>query len=149
MAEKRTTGRKIKVGLNLKDGEVEDINKSDELHLAGNEEETKGTITEEEEEKKEETPTTRPQFPKPISRESVQSYSRWLHRITPSNRYFRVKIPYKTIFISFIFLIVGCIMLYFGFNEMLENGNSTECWEKIILGLILWIPGSFHSFIAI
>ena len=84
-----------------------------------------------------------------MNRETVQAYSRWLHHNAPPNRYFKVKIPYKTIAIAFVFLVVGTIMLWFGINELLETGNTTEAWEKIVLGAILFIPGSFHSFLAV
>ena len=30
----------------------------------------------------------------------------------------------------------------------MEKGGQ-EAWEKILLGSILWIPGSFHSFLAV
>ena len=84
-----------------------------------------------------------------MTRETVQAYSRWLHRNTPENRYFKVKIPWKTIIIAFIFFIVGTVMLYLGIEEFRASGNCTEAWEKLLLGLILFIPGSFHSFIAV
>ena len=83
-----------------------------------------------------------------MTRDTVQAYSRWLHRNTPENYYFKVKVPWKTILIAFVFLIVGSVLLCLGFSEMAENGNTSEVWEKIILGLILFIPGSFHSFLA-
>ena len=66
----------------------------------------------------------------------------------PANHYFKIKVPWKTILIAFVFLIVGTGLLYIGFDEMMANGNTSEAWEKIILGAILFIPGSFHSFLA-
>ena len=39
-------------------------------------------------------------------------------------------------------------MLYLGISEMIETGSATEAWEKILLGLIMFIPGSFHTFLA-
>ena len=57
--------------------------------------------------------------------------------------------PWKTIFIAFVFLIVGTIMLYLGFDELLNGESGQIAWEKIVLGLILFIPGSFHSFLAV
>ena len=78
----------------------------------------------------------------------MQAYSRWLHRNAPENRYFKVKIPWKTIIIALGFFIVGTGLLCIGFSEMAANGNTTEVWEKLILGLILFIPGSFHTFLA-
>ena len=81
----------------------------------------------------------------------MQAYSRWLHRNTPANNYFRVKVPWKTILVAFLFLIVGTIMLYLGFDELLNGvgDSNTQAYEKIILGLILFIPGSFHTGLAI
>ena len=85
-----------------------------------------------------------------MNRETVQQYSRWLHRNTPLNRYFKVKIPYKTILIAFIFLCVGTFLLGYGIKEITEMGYyNTEPWEKIVLGAILFIPGSFHTFLAV
>ena len=96
----------------------------------------------------EESKKPRPTFKRPLTRETVQAYSRWLHQNTPENCYFKIKVPWKTILIAFVFFIVGTILLYIGFSEMAANGNTTEVWEKIILGLILFIPGSFHTFLA-
>ncbi len=80
----------------------------------------------------------------------MQAYSRWLHRNAPPNRYLRVKVPYKTIAMAVIFFIVGTIMLYLGICTMMEQGTwSQEAWEKLVLGGILFIPGSFHTFLAI
>ena len=89
-----------------------------------------------------------PPFKKPLNRETIQAYSRWLHRNEPPNHYFRVKVPYKTILIAFVFFIVGTILLYLGITEALEDGES-QAYEKIMLGAILFIPGSFHSFLAV
>ena len=114
--------------------------------MGGAEEETKETASDSQDEKQ---PEKRPQFKKPLTRDSVQAYSRWLHRNTPENHYFKVKIPWKTILIAFVFLVVGTILLYIGFSDMAELGNVTEVWEKLILGFILFIPGSFHTFLAI
>ena len=83
-----------------------------------------------------------------MNRETVQAYSRWLHRNTPENRYFRVKIPWRTICVAFLFLIVGTILLYVGINELM-SGDGSEAWEKVVLGGLLFIPGSFHSFLAV
>ena len=78
----------------------------------------------------------------------MQDYSRWLHRNAPSNLYERIKVPYKTILVALIFLIVGSVMLYLGFSDLMTGGHSQEAYEKIVLGSILFIPGSFHSFLA-
>ena len=59
-----------------------------------------------------------------------------------------MKIPYKTILVAAIFFIVGTILLYFGVLEALADGVTQEAIEKLVLGGILFIPGSFHSFLA-
>ena len=46
-----------------------------------------------------------------------------------------------------LFLVLGTIFLTWGVHETLEEGFSTS-YEKLLLGLILFIPGSYHSFIA-
>ena len=142
MAEKRKKATQRKIS--LKEGEVDEPRDEIDLGSPSHQEETKGEMLEPPEPAKEEKKAP---FKKPLSRETVQAYSRWLHRNTPSNHYFRVKIPYKTILIAFIFLCVGSVLLWLGINELLETG-ATEAWEKIILGSILFIPGSFHSFLA-
>ena len=143
MVERRNV-RKI----NLKDGaeELDEIQLSTINDLTVEEEETKGSDSDEKKlasKKQKEAP-----FKKPMNRETVQQYSRWLHNNAPPNRYFSIKIPYKTICIAFVFLVVGSIMLWLGIQEMLATGSATEAWEKIVLGLILFIPGSFHTFLA-
>ena len=145
MVEKRNTGKRK---INLKDG-AEDDSQMDEIRLStpnDTTEETKGSDddSKEEQQKKKEAP-----FKRPMTRETVQAYSRWLHHNTPPNRYFRVKIPWKTIVIAFVFFVVGTALLWWGIHELLLKGNETECWEKIILGAILFIPGSFHTFLAV
>ena len=146
MVEKRNVGhRKI----NLKEG-AEDASQIDEIQLGLNRNETEETKDADSDEKKQTSkkPKEAP-FKRPMTRETVQAYSRWLHHNTPPNRYFKVKIPWKTILIAFVFFIIGSILLYVGINEILSRGNDTEAWEKIILGAILFIPGSFHTFLAI
>ena len=69
--------------------------------------------------------------------------------------YKHTKIPYKTIAISVLFFIVGTIFLWMGIEDYIEVGGFTsssrpgqEPYEKLLLGSILFIPGSFHTFIA-
>jgi len=71
-----------------------------------------------------------------------------LHRCAPENKYFKAKIPWRTIFISFLFFIGGVIFYAIGINELLANGIS-NAYEKLILGSILFIPGSYHTVLAI
>ena len=147
MVEKRNTAAFRKINLNAPEPSPEDV---DEIHLTGRaEEETKGVSSSSEEETKGEEKEEVSKFPikRPLNREGVQAYSRWLHRNCPPNYYFRVKIPYKTILIAIVFLIVGFVLLYMGITEMMARGD-TEAIEKLVLGCILFIPGSFHTFIA-
>ena len=86
-------------------------------------------------------------FSYPLKRDMVKAYSRYFHRNTPENKYFREKIPWKTILIAFLFLIMGTGLLIWGISDAMEKPFS-ECYEKILLGAILFIPGSYHSFLA-
>ena len=88
------------------------------------------------------------QFPHPVRREQLSDWSRVLHRSAPINKYFKVKIPWRTILVSFLFLIGGIVFLTWGLIELFEKSLS-ESYEKLILGLILFIPGSFHTVLAI
>ena len=151
MVEKRQAGatqRKI----NLKEGDDEVENAQvDEIDLLAPNEETKGDVSDEKPKNNEAERLSKFPMERPLrTREAVQAYSRWLHHNTPLNRYFKVKIPWKTILIAFVFLIVGTALLYFGICEMMNVGlYETEPWEKVLLGAILFIPGSFHSFLAV
>ena len=46
-----------------------------------------------------------------------------------------------------MFLIIGTIFLCWGVMETMELGIA-ESYEKFLLGFIMFIPGSYHSFIA-
>lgn len=96
------------------------------------------------------TGTTRSKtaFPEPKTREELTMWSKLLHRRGPNNLYYRIKIPWRTILIAFVFFILGSIFLAWGSLECMSNGIS-EAYEKILLGLILFIPGSYHTFLAI
>ena len=48
---------------------------------------------------------------------------------------------------AFLFLVLGTVLLGLAVADMMEKPVS-ECLDKLILGLILFIPGSFHSFLA-
>jgi hypothetical protein len=39
--------------------------------------------------------------------------------------------------------------MYLGIEELLMTGSISESYEKILLGLIMFIPGSYHSFLAV
>ena len=87
-------------------------------------------------------------FPKPILKDQLYAYSRWLHRKTPPNRYHREKIPYKTILVAFLFLILGVFLMYLGLEEY-KAGDTNAALERWCLGTILFIPGSYHSVLAV
>ena len=84
----------------------------------------------------------------PLTRENLHAYSRYLHNKALPNRYYKEKIPYKTIFIAFLFLFLGILMFYMGVTELLA-GDSSAALERFVLGGILFIPGSYHSFLAV
>jgi hypothetical protein len=57
-------------------------------------------------------------------------------------------VPWKTIFVSFLFFIGGLVFLSLGFIEWAESSFS-DAYEKLILGSILFIPGVYHTVLAI
>jgi hypothetical protein len=57
-------------------------------------------------------------------------------------------VPWKTIFVSFLFFIGGLVFLSLGFIEWAETSFS-DSYEKLILGSILFIPGVYHTVLAI
>ena len=75
-------------------------------------------------------------------------WSRELHAKTRVNLFFVEKIPYKTIMVAFLFFVIGTIFLYLGLFELYQTGSIAESYEKILLGMILFIPGSYHSALA-
>ena len=90
-----------------------------------------------------------------MQRSDMRNWSNRLHRTQPPHLYKHTKIPYKTIAVSILFFIIGSIFLFLGIEDYIETGALTsssrpgqEPYEKLILGAILFIPGSFHSFIA-
>ena len=91
-----------------------------------------------------------------VSRSDMRNWSNRLHRTQPRDLFKHTKIPYKTIFISILFFIIGSIFMFLGIEDYLEVGGFSsgdrpgqEPYEKLILGSILFIPGSFHTFIAL
>ena len=83
-----------------------------------------------------------------MQREQLSAWSKWLHRNAPQNIYYRQKVPWKTIFVSFLFFIGGLVFLSLGFIEWAESSFS-DAYEKLILGSILFIPGVYHTVLAI
>ena len=76
------------------------------------------------------------------------NWSRELHDKTRPNPFFRMKIPYKTIVIAFLFLVGGTIFISLGLQELYATGSISASYEKILLGLIMFIPGSYHTALA-
>ena len=110
-------------------------------------EETKATqdsSDSEEDLKLQNTQASKHPFPKPLQRDQLYAYSRYLHRKTPPNYYHREKIPWKTIMVAFLFLFLGVFLMYLGLEEY-RAGETSNALERLCLGTILFIPGSFHS----
>ena len=78
----------------------------------------------------------------------LRDYSRVLHKRQPKNHFFKQKIPWRTISLCIIFLIIGSIFLGIGFFKWSQSTIS-ECYEFLLLGSIMFIPGSYHVFILI
>ena len=122
MVEKRNTkGSQAprKIGMNDQEKEEQESTELDEIHLSAGPATTQDNLANDSSEEEKESSRKAP-FKRPMTRDAVQAYSRWLHRNTPPNRYLKVKVPYRTIFMAFIFFVVGTIMLYLGFCDMSE-----------------------------
>ena len=50
--------------------------------------------------------------------------------------------------VAFLFLILGVFLIYLGIEE-LRAGETSNALERFCLGTILFIPGSYHSVLAI
>lgn len=59
----------------------------------------------------------------------------------------RIKIPYRTILVAFIFFVIGTFFLFWGAYDLMHN-TLGEASEKLAIGAILFIPGSYHSVLA-
>ena len=82
------------------------------------------------------------------STEEFRKYSRVLHRKQPKNFFFKQKIPWKTICFSLFFFIVGSIFLGIGLYSWTKS-SIAEWYEFLLLGMIMFIPGSYHIFILV
>ena len=86
--------------------------------------------------------------PPPVSRDQLSAWSKLLHRNAPANLYPRIKVPWRTILVSLVFFLIGTVMLIWGVHDF-RHKSLAEAYEKFILGLILFIPGSYHTFLAV
>ncbi|CDW82088.1 UNKNOWN [Stylonychia lemnae] len=83
----------------------------------------------------------------PVTYDMLRQMSRRFHNYAPLNPFYREKIPYKTIIIAFLFFVGGLIFLGLGALKTMDEGFY-KAYELFILGSILFIPGSYHTFIA-
>ena len=83
---------------------------------------------------------------------------------SPPDLFAHFKIPYRTILVSIVFFMLGTYFLIDGIYDSLhgpdtnkqpkknafgEEAKEVQPYEKILLGLLLFIPGSYHTAIAI
>ena len=71
----------------------------------------------------------------------------------------RTKIPYRTIAACILFFIVGSYFVWQGISNYVNDVRPTynvdgerigaEPWELIVLGMLMFIPGSYHVFVAL
>jgi hypothetical protein len=57
-------------------------------------------------------------------------------------------VPWKTIVVAFLFFIVGTAFLLWGTYDFYEFGLNWA-YEKWIVGTLLFVPGAYHTVIAI
>ena len=91
---------------------------------------------------------TRTSFPAPVQRHQLNAWSRELHSKSRTNLFFYEKVPYKTIAMALLFFVVGTLFLWLGIMDLHSTGSISESYEKILLGLIMFIPGSYHTVLA-
>ena len=79
-----------------------------------------------------------------------------MHKSTPKNLFERIRVPHRTILVSILFFTLGTYFLFQAISEWIQHGKiygtgqaGAEPYEKLILGSILFIPGSYHTFLAI
>lgn len=106
-----------------------------------------------------------------LMRDDLKAWSRQLHRTQPKNIFKHTKIPYKTIAVSILFFVMGTYFFYRAFDEWTNGGTDdgtggvvetryssdsppvesrpAQPYEFMILGFLLFIPGSYHTWIAL
>ena len=55
----------------------------------------------------------------------MKVWSRQLHRTTPRNLFKHTKVPYKTIFMSILFFVLGTYFFTKAFHEWMGYGDDT------------------------
>ena len=91
-----------------------------------------------------------------LVREDMATWSRSLHRYAPKNLFKITMVPYKTIAMSIFLFAMGTYFLIRGFNSIGQEPTYNDSGERmgpaayeiIILGLLLFIPGSYHTVVA-
>ena len=57
-------------------------------------------------------------------------------------------IPWRTILVSFLFFVSGSLFLLFGVKDW-YHGDYQQFLEKVLIGMILFIPGVYHTYLAV
>uniref|UniRef100_A0A7S3N2X0 Transmembrane protein 230 n=1 Tax=Strombidium inclinatum TaxID=197538 RepID=A0A7S3N2X0_9SPIT len=92
-----------------------------------------------------------------MTRDDLKKWSHRLHMNQPPNLFGKDKVPYRTIGYSFFLFLVGTIFLCLGFMDYVETGSMTTAtseesgrpYEKLLLGALMFIPGSYHVFVGL
>ncbi|MCL4147983.1 UNVERIFIED_CONTAM: hypothetical protein GTU68_019706, partial [Idotea baltica] len=61
-------------------------------------------------------------------------------------------VPWKAIIYSFVLLAIGSLALAFGILILtghIDQKYSDRMWPLFVLGSLMFIPGAYHSYIAI
>ena len=45
--------------------------------------------------------------------------------------------------------LAGLLFIIFGLVDMLKSGTITHGYEKLIIGSILFVPGAYHTLLAV
>ena len=80
--------------------------------------------------------------------DELRNYGRVLHRRQPKDLFNKQPIPWRTILLCLVFFILGSLFLFLGIFKWTKTSLS-ESYEYLLLGLIMFIPGSYHTVILI